>query len=44
MRLAWPPSTFPAWRFTKRPEGRDHAMEPEEVDAFGDRLLSEVVG
>jgi hypothetical protein len=33
-----------AWRFTKRSEGRAHAMAAEELDAFGDRLLSEVVG
>ena len=30
-----------AWRFVKVPPGRDHALEDAEVDALGDRLLSE---
>ena len=28
------------WRFTKVPPGRDHAMTAEELDSYGDRLLS----
>ena len=29
-----------AWRFSKTSPGRQLAMKPEELDAYGERLLS----